>query len=121
MKYSYLFLILTLLAGCSTLDVAKGVAGLALGEQPTLAVDAQLGDKTANVGTNDNSTIDVEDNEGIVTVTSTKSEKNFEKANDVTINEGPDIWYLIILVLGWLLPSPSQMYGEVKSWFIHEK
>lgn len=118
MKFSYIFLILTLLAGCSTLDVAKGVAGIALGEQPTLAVDAQLGDKTANVGENDNSTIDVEDNEGIVTVTSTKSEKNFEKAEKVTINEGPDMFWSLLLVLGWLLPSPSVIYGEVKSWFV---
>ncbi len=118
MKYSYLILISTLLVGCSTLDVAKSVADVALGEQPSLSVDTQIGDKAANLGTTDNSTVDVEDNEGIVTVTSTKSEKNFEKTNDVIINEGPSMFWSLLLVLGWLLPSPSVIYGEVKSWFV---
>lgn len=93
MKLSHLLLSLVLLTGCSVLDTVKGVADIALGEQPALSVDAQIGDKTSNIGKTDNSTIEVGDNEGNLTVTSTKSDKSFAKTEKVIINEGPDIFW----------------------------
>lgn len=117
---STILLSLALLTGCTTTDVVSGIASAVSGEQPTLSVDAQVGDKVANVGENDNSTINAEDNEGILTVTSNKSEKQFNGAQNVTIKESDSSKELILYlvgVLGWMLPSPSQMYLEVKSWF----
>jgi hypothetical protein len=109
---NYIILLLTLtLTSCTALDIAKGV----LKEPTGISVDAQIGDKTANVGTNDNSQVNLEDVRGDVKVS--KSNKNFNDAGQVTINEGLNIWYLIILVLGWLLPSPTRMYKEIRSWF----
>lgn len=116
MKLSHLLLSLVLLTGCSVLDTVKGVADIALGEQPALSVDAQIGDKTSNIGKTDNSTIEVGDNEGNLTVTSTKSDKSFAKTEKVIINEGPDIFWGILLVLGWLLPTPNQLFSGFKSW-----
>lgn len=118
MKYFYIMIMCVALSGCSSFDLAKGIATTALGtEQTGITLDTQVGDKTANVGTNDNSQVNLEDVEGNVTVTSTKSDKNFESTEKVTINEGPNMWFLLLLVVGWLLPSPGQIYSEVKSWF----
>lgn len=117
---STILLSFALLTGCSAMQVASGIASTLSGEQPTLSVDAQMGDRVANVGENDNSTINAEDNEGILTVTSNKSEKQFNGAQNVTIKEsnGPMEMFLVsIAVIGWLLPSPSEIYKEVKSWF----
>jgi hypothetical protein len=121
---STLLLSLALVAGCTAVDAVKGVAGLVSGEQPALSVDAQLGDKVANVGENDNSTINAEDNEGILTVTSNKSEKQFNGAQQVTIKESNspmELFLYSIGLIGWLLPNPSQIYTEVKSWFSKSK
>lgn len=121
---STLFLSLALVAGCTTVDAVKGVASLVSGEQPALSVDAQLGDKVANVGENDNSTINAEDNEGILTVTSNKSEKQINGAQQVSIQESNSSFELLLYaigLIGWLLPAPSQIYNEVKSWFSKSK
>lgn len=119
MKYPHLLLIVALLSGCTALDAAKTVASIAT-EQPTLSVDAQLGDKTANVGETDNSMTEIEDNEGIVTVTSSKSDTSFGETGKVTINEGPNLMWGILMALGWLLPSPGTIWKEVKSLFRRE-
>lgn len=121
---STILLTFALLTGCTGLQAVQGIASAVSGEQPTLSVDAQMGDRVANVGENDNSTINAEDNEGILTVTSNKSEKQFNGAQNVIIKEsnGPMEMFLISLaVIGWLLPSPSEIYKEVKSWFSTSK
>lgn len=76
-----------------------------------------MGDREAQLG--DDTAISVEDNEGIVTVTSdaSKNSKQFQSAQNVNIQEGPDWFFSLLLALGWLLPSPQEMYREVKSWF----
>lgn len=124
MKIISTLLLSLALVGCTTTDVVSGVASALSGEQPTLSVDAQLGDKTANVGTNDNSVIQADDNEGILTVTSNKSEKQFGDVKTVTIQESDsskEIWLYIVGLIGWLLPDPAKIYAEVKSWFTKTK
>lgn len=108
------------MTGCTALDAVTGVASALSGEQPTLAVDAQMGDRVANVGTTDNSVLNAEDNEGILTVTSNKSEKQFGDVSTVTIkesNSSMEFWLYMVGLVGWLLPDPSKIYQEVKSWF----
>lgn len=120
MKRRTFLMLPLLLAGCSTLDIAKTVGGAVMGtDKGGLTVDTELqnGDKTVNVGETDNSETVVEDNEGTVSISNTRTDKAFSNTEKVTINEGPDILTTGILVLGWLLPSPQEMYREVKSWF----
>lgn len=117
MKYLYIMIMCVALSGCSSLDLAKGIANGVLGEQSGISVDAQIGDKTANVGTNDNSQVNLDDVEGNVTMTSTKSDKSFGTTDTININEGPNLLFMCLLIIGWLLPSPNQMFSEVKSWF----
>lgn len=109
-----------LIAACSTTDLLTGAAKGALGVQDGgLKVDTELqnGDKTVNVGETDNSETVVEDNEGTVTISQTQTDKSFTQTEQVTINEGPSPFMLSLMALGWLLPSPQEMYREVKSWF----
>lgn len=117
---SIILLSFALLTGCTATELATGIASTLSGEQPTLSVEAQVGDKVANVGENDNSTINAEDNEGILTVTSNKSEKQFNGTQEVTIQESNDSkeWLLYLVgIIGWMAPDPSKIYAEVKSWF----
>lgn len=83
-----------------------------LGEQPTLSVDAQMGDRRMNIGKTSN--IDAAKNEGIITVASdsSKDSKRFDKADTVNIHEGPDWGFIVLLVLGWILPTPLTMCRE---------
>jgi hypothetical protein len=38
-----------------------------------------------------------------------------------TINNNQDEqvppWVMLLLILGWILPSPKEIYREIKSWF----
>lgn len=120
MKRRTFLMLPLLLSACSALDVAKTVGGAVIGpDKGGLTVDTELqnGDKTVNVGETDNSETVVEDNEGTVSISNTKTDKSFANTEKVTINEGPDLLTMSLLVLGWLLPSPQEMYREVKSWF----
>lgn len=120
MKRRTFLMLPLLLSACSALDVAKTVGGAVIGaDKGGLTVDTELqnGDKTVNVGETDNSETVVEDNEGTVSISNTKTDKSFSNAAEVTINEGPDAFMMVLMALGWLLPSPQEMYREVKSWF----
>lgn len=123
MKRRTFLMLPLLLSACSSLDVAKTVGGAVLGtDDGGLTVDTELqnGDKTINVGETDNSETVIEDNEGTVSIQNTNTDKSFSNSDKVTINEGPDSLTLGLLVLGWLLPSPHEMYREVKSWFLYK-
>ena len=109
------------IAACSATDMLSGAAKGALGvNDGGLKVDTELqnGDKTVNVGETDNSETVVEDNEGTVSIQNTKTNKSFSQSGQVTINEGPSAFMMTLMALGWLLPSPQEMYREVKSWFV---
>ena len=117
MKYIHVILLCLTLTSCSALQATANVAKSMLGEQPTLSVDTQVGDKASNIGQTSNQKITTDNNEGIITVASDSSSntKKFEKADTVNIQEGPNMFYMILLVLGWLLPTPYGMYRMVKS------
>lgn len=116
MKYFHVMMLCLVLTSCSTL--ATGVATSLLDEQPTLSVETQVGDKKAQFG--DTHQITTEKNDGIITVTSDASQnsKEFQRANNVNIQEGFGLTEMILFALGWLCPSLGEMYREVKSWFI---
>ena len=112
MKCTYILLFCLTLSSCSTLGVAANVAKSMLGEQPTLSVDAQVGDRKMNVGQNSNHVIRSDNNKGILTVASDSSRdsKKFQHADTVNIQEGPNWFLIVLLVLGWILPTPLSMY-----------
>lgn len=97
-------LMILVLAGCSWLDVASTAADVAFGNDDTgLSVDTELviGDKK------EDTTVEVGNSRvGVINNT----------ADEIIYTE-TDYFLILLLILGWLLPSPSMMYQEVKRWF----
>jgi len=93
-------LVLLGMLGCTPFDVAKSLLDPSSG--PSL--DVTVGDKEESVvgQVGDSSEIEAESITGGV--------------NTTNIQETPP-WVVLLLVIGWVLPGPREMYAEVKSWF----
>ena len=94
------FSLIIMLTACSPLDLIKPM----LSGGPSLEVETVVGDKeVAGIGqVGDSSTISTESLSGGV--------------NTTYIEDIPP-WVLMLLILGWLLPSHTEIYREIKSWF----
>ena len=82
-----------LVASCSAIDVAKTVMGGAVGGGPSLDVEVVAGDKNQEVQVGD---------------------KIAAKAVQIT-NE-LDYVLLIVAILGWVLPTPGQLWKAGTGW-----
>jgi len=116
MKRMLILYLCSILAACSALEVAKTLLpGAANGG---ISADLQVGDKEQAValgGTRGTGNIEVED-EGSVEVNTVTQNSNIEKAKEVVINNGPKPWVLLVLVLGWVAPTPSEMWRRFRLW-----
>lgn len=101
MKVVWIVLI-GLLTACSPMDLVKGA--FSGGDGPSLEVDTTVGDKEESVvgQVGDSTKISTESLSGGI--------------NTTNVQDIPP-WVVLLLVLGWLLPSHTEMYREVKSWF----
>lgn len=102
-------LLLLLLASMSIASCSKGTPlSLLTGGGPNVAANTQIG-KTNNqtVGTTKVVENKVE-NGNVKTVDAKVAAETVDK---VTVNEVPP-WVILLLILGWLLPSP----GEIGRW-----
>ena len=89
---------LLLLSGCSALSAVKSVVGGA----PTVGVEATLGNKE----------------EAVVGQVGNKQEVHVkELKGGMTTNNIQDIpvEFMLLMLLGWMLPSPQEIYKESKS------
>jgi len=75
---------------------------LGSGSGTNVAANTQLG-KT------NNQTIKVETLEGTVEQSNDKNKVNTDSVENININEIPP-WVLLLLILGWLLPSPTEIW-----------
>lgn len=109
-----LLLALLALGGCSdTLGrVATKGAEMALtgalgaSEGPQLDIATQVGKENTK-------------NDFIGTLEEVQGDKNTvgaEKVETINIQQVP-LYFLLIAILGWMLPSPGEIYREVKRWF----
>ncbi len=109
-----LFLVLfTVLTSCSYMDLIEQV--MPGRPKEGISVDAQIGDRQNQVdvgGVTGTGNIEVEDN-GTVNVNTAKTNSNIEEAEEVTINNGPEPWVLLLLILGWSLPTPLTMFKSI--------
>ena len=99
MKFIVLALLLT---ACSPLDLIKPMLSGSSG--PSLEVETVVGDKEV-VGV------------GQVGDSSTISTESFSGGVNTTYVEDIPPWVIMLLILGWLLPSHTEIYREIKSWF----
>ncbi len=111
MKHLVVALLLALtVAACSPMDILSTVGSVVGGGKAGVSVpiDAQIGrentrtavvvgDQVTGGSTVNNSKIDV------------------EEAREVTINESPSFWFMVLFALGWLLPSPKDIMTSFSS------
>jgi len=112
---------LLLMAACSTSPLS-----LLTGGGPNVAANVQAGETNAQtIGTTElqETSVSVRDNTGgSVVQTQTTNESTRVQADSVetvVVNEIP-AWVVLLLVLGWLLPSPNEVGRWIRQWFTNE-
>ena len=101
MRYA-IFSILIMLAACSPMDFIKPMLGG--GGGPSLDVETVVGDKDEAVV-------------GQLGDSSVVSTESLTGGINTTYVEDIPPWVVMLLILGWLLPSHTEIYREIKSWF----
>jgi hypothetical protein len=96
------FSLIIILTACSPLDLIKPMLSGSSG--PSLEVETVVGDKEESVV-------------GSIGDTSTISTESLSGGVNTTYIEDIPPWVVILLILGWLLPSHTEIYREIKSWF----
>lgn len=105
MKYLALIVLLAL-AGCS-----KGPLSFLTGGGPNVAANVQAGkENTQQVVANQ---VKTEAGRDVVQQTSPVIAENIK---EVTIQQTP-LWMLVLLVLGWLMPSPNEIARSIRGLF----
>jgi len=103
------------LSSCSGLPL-----GLLTGGGGTNAAANVQAGKTNNqtVGMSEQTSqeIKVETVQGTIQQSKDSNSVRTERVENLTINQIP-VWVILLLLLGWLLPTPTQIVKEVMQWF----
>jgi len=94
---------------CSQIPSFLGLGG----GGTNVAANTQLGQtNNQTVGTSESTTqeIKVEKLEGTVEQSNDDNKVNTDIVENLNINEIPP-WVILLLILGWLLPSPNEMWN----------
>lgn len=106
-----LLLVLTSMPSC------KGPLGLLTGGGPNVAANIQAGKTNSQtIGT----TKIVEQKTESGDIKSVDARVSAESVEKVTVNEVPP-WVVLLLILGWLLPSPNEIGRWITKLFTREK
>ena len=119
-RMSLLLLVLMLTVSCS-----KGPLSLLTGGGPNVAANVQAGKTNSQtIGTTNNiaPTVSVKPNARVDTIdqSSSTSKVTTEAVETVVINEVPP-WVILLLVVGWLLPTPNQIANSFLNLFRRTK
>lgn len=110
------------LSACGAIGALKAFVP---SSQAGLSVDAQIGDKEQEVAVQLGGVKGTEDisakGNAVVNVDTASIESNVEEANEVTINNDPSPWLYLILIGGWVLPTPMSMIRSLVGWFKKRK
>lgn len=107
-----LLLVLTSMPSCS-----KGPLSLLTGGGPNVAANIQAGKTNSQtLGT----TKIVEQKTESGDIKSVDSKVSAESVEKVTVNETQP-WVILLLILGWLLPSPNEIGRWIRSLFTRTK
>jgi hypothetical protein len=114
-------LLLLLLVLTSTASCSKGPLSLLTGGGPNIAANVQAGKtNTQTVGTTNNiaPTVSVRPNARVDNIDQSNrtSKVASERVETVVVNEVP-VWVVLLLILGWLLPSPNEIGRWIRSLF----
>lgn len=113
-------LLLLLLVLTSTVSCSSGALGILTGGGPNVAVAAntQVGKtNTQTIGTTNNVEQKLENPVANTIKQSNDSNRvQADRVETVIVNEVP-VWVVLLLLLGWLLPSPNEMGRWLRSPF----
>lgn len=115
-RMSLLLLVSMLMVSCS-----KGPLSLLTGGGPNILANTQAGKTNSQtIGTTNNiaPTVSVRPNARVDTIdqSSSTSKVATETVETVVINEVP-VWVILLLVIGWLLPTPKQIANSFLNLF----
>ena len=118
--YLRLLLLLLVLTGLGNLVTGcKGPLSLLTGGGPNVAANVQVA-KTATqtIGkTTVTGDQKIETNSGhMVQIQEQQTKLTAENVDTVTLNETP-VWMILLLLLGWLLPTPNQIAKSILGMF----
>ena len=103
------------LTGCSKLPLNL----LTGGGLPSVAANTQIGKENSQAVVSQTTRTEIKADSGS-TVKQTTSKISADSISKVTIQETP-LWMVLLLILGWLLPSPSEIGRWVISIFTRKK
>jgi len=89
------------------------------GSGTSVAANVQAGQtnsQTLGVTNNTDQDVKLRDNSGTVNQDNSEAEVKTGKVDSLTINNA-DPLLIILLILGWLLPSPQEMWRGLSSFF----
>jgi len=110
-------LLLLTLSGCSAIGAASSMLGGGSGTSVAANVQAgQTNSQTLGVTNNTDQDVKLRDNSGTVNQDNSEAEVKTGKVDSLTINNA-DPLLIILLILGWLLPSPQEMWRGLSSFF----
>lgn len=97
-------------------------SAVGIGSDKGVSIDAQIGDRanSANLGTSGVGRVEAEDN-AIVNVNTTKNDAQIDQAENVIVNNGPSIWWAIIAIAGWILPTPASIFRLIPKFWRRKK
>jgi len=103
---SLLLLVLLSVLSLTPSSCSKLPLSLLTGGGPNVAANTQLGKTNSQtVGTTKSNTVT---ESTVETVDQSTNEVKTEKVDTVNIQQTP-IWMILLLILGWLLPSPGEI------------
>lgn len=110
---SIIIVTLVLLSGCS--GVLPTLTGALV---PDVAANVQAGRiNTQTVGQTQLTDQRAEVSGGQVEQSTGDTVVRTERVERVEIRNAPSPWFIVLLVLGWLLPSPGEMARSIRRWF----
>jgi len=120
-QYLRLLLLLSVWIGSASLvtGCGKGPLSLLTGGGPNVAANVQAGKENnqAVVSQTTRTEVKAGDNAEIKTISSKVATETIDK---VTVNEVPP-WVILLLILGWLLPSPNEIARWITNLFTRKK
>ena len=106
-----LLMVLTLgLSSCSAVPLVSSLAG-----GPKVAANVQAGKENRQAVIDQTHRNEITTGAGS-TVSTKSGSVSADKVDTVNVQQTP-VWMIVLLVLGWLLPSPNEIGRIVRSWF----
>ena len=101
-----------------TVSCSSGALGILTGGGPNVAANTQVGKtNTQTIGTTNNVEQRLENPVANTIKQSNDSNSvQADRVETVIVNEVP-VWVILLLLLGWLLPSPNEMGRWIRSPF----